>query len=184
MRTYSAPCPRKRPPCVPFWYKSGVIYELHVRAFQDSDGDGTGRFSRADHPAGLPQGPRRHRHLAAAVLSLAAQGRRLRHRGLLRVHPMYGTLADFKMFLREAHRRGLRVITELVLNHTSDQHPWFQRARRRRRAALARLLRLERRRTNTRARASFSRTLNRPTGPGTRGEGRITGTAFFRTSRI
>ena len=46
------------------------------------------------------------------------------------VHPMYGTLADFKTFLREAHRRGLRVITELVLNHTSDQHPWFQRARR------------------------------------------------------
>ncbi len=46
------------------------------------------------------------------------------------VHPRYGTLADFKVFLREAHRRGLRVITELVLNHTSDQHPWFQRARR------------------------------------------------------
>ena len=46
------------------------------------------------------------------------------------VHPSYGTLGDFKAFLREAHRRGLRVITELVLNHTSDQHPWFQRARR------------------------------------------------------
>ena len=46
------------------------------------------------------------------------------------VHPMYGTLADFKTFLREAHQRGLRVITELVMNHTSDQHPWFQRARR------------------------------------------------------
>src|SRR5689334_22269102 len=46
------------------------------------------------------------------------------------VHPMYGSLADFKGFLREAHRRGLRVVSELVLNHTSDQHPWFKRARR------------------------------------------------------
>ena len=46
------------------------------------------------------------------------------------VHPSYGTLRDFKAFVREAHRRGIRVITELVINHTSDQHPWFQRARR------------------------------------------------------
>ncbi len=61
----------------PFWYKSGVIYEVHVRAFYDANGDGSGDFRGPDGKAGLHQGPRRDRHLAAAVLSLAAQGRRL-----------------------------------------------------------------------------------------------------------
>ena len=114
----------------PFWYKSGVIYEVHVRAFYDSDADGTGDFRGLTEKLDYIKDLGVTADLAAAVLSVAAQGRRLRHRRLLRGASEYGTLADFKTFLREAHRRGLRVITELVLNHTSDQHPWFQRARR------------------------------------------------------
>ncbi len=114
----------------PMWYKSGVIYELHVRAFQDSDGDGTGDFrgltSRLDYLRDLG---------VTAIWLLPFYPSPLKDDGYdiadyYDVHPMYGTLADFKNFLREAHKRGLRVITELVLNHTSDQHPWFQRARR------------------------------------------------------
>ena len=86
------------------------------------------------------------------------------------VHPPYGTRDDFTRFVREAHARGLRVITELVVNHTSDQHPWFQAARRAPHGlAQARLLRLERRPTrSTPARASSSPTPRRRTGPGTR----------------
>ena len=114
----------------PFWYKTGIIYEVHVRAFQDSDGDGTGDFrgltSRLDYLRDLG---------VTAIWLLPFYPSPLKDDGYdisdyYTVHPMYGTLADFKTFLREAHRRGLRVITELVLNHTSDQHPWFQRARR------------------------------------------------------
>jgi len=114
----------------PFWYKSGVIYEVHVRAFYDSDGNGTGDFrgltEKLDYIKDLG---------VTAIWLLPFYPSPLKDDGYdiadyCAVHPSYGTLADFKMFLREAHRRGLRVITELVLNHTSDQHPWFQRARR------------------------------------------------------
>jgi maltose alpha-D-glucosyltransferase/alpha-amylase len=114
----------------PFWYKSGVIYELHVRAFADSDDNGIGDFrgltSRLDYLKDLG---------VTALWLLPFYPSPLKDDGYdtadyFDVHPMYGTLGDFKVFLREAHRRGLRVITELVLNHTSDQHPWFQRARR------------------------------------------------------
>ena len=87
------------------------------------------RFRGADAAARLYRGPRRHRDLAAAVLSFAAARRRLRHRRLPHINPSYGNMRDFRRFVREAHRRGIRVITELVINHTSDQHPWFQRAR-------------------------------------------------------
>ena len=112
------------------WYQRGVIYEVHVRSFQDSDGDGTGDFrglsSRLDYLRDLG---------ITAIWLLPFYPSPLKDDGYdiadyFDVHPMYGTLADFKFFLGEAHRRGLRVITELVLNHTSDQHPWFQRARR------------------------------------------------------
>ena len=112
------------------WYKSGVIYEVHVRAFYDADGNGTGDFrgltAKLDYIRDLG---------VTAIWLLPFYPSPLRDDGYdiadyYEVHPMYGTLADFKVFLREAHRRGLRVITELVLNHTSDQHPWFQRARR------------------------------------------------------
>jgi maltose alpha-D-glucosyltransferase/alpha-amylase len=114
----------------PLWYKHGVIYEVHVRAFCDSNGDGTGDFT------GLTSKLDYLRDLGVnALWLLPFYPSPLKDDGYdisnyCDVHPMYGTLADFKTFLNEAHRRGLRVITELVLNHTSDQHPWFQRARR------------------------------------------------------
>ncbi|MCU0785232.1 MAG: maltose alpha-D-glucosyltransferase [Verrucomicrobia bacterium] len=114
----------------PFWYKSGVIYELHVRAFYDSDDNGVGDFG------GLTRKLDYLKDLGVTALWLLPfYPSPLKDDGYdiadyYNVHPMYGTLADFKVFLREAHRRNLRVITELVMNHTSDQHPWFQRARR------------------------------------------------------
>ena len=114
----------------PFWYKSGVIYELHVRAFHDSDENGVGDFR------GLTQKLDYLKDLGVTALWLLPfYPSPLKDDGYdiadyYDVHSMYGTLSDFKLFLREAHRRNLRVITELVLNHTSDQHPWFQRARR------------------------------------------------------
>jgi maltose alpha-D-glucosyltransferase/alpha-amylase len=114
----------------PFWYKSGVIYEVHVRAFYDSNADGTGDFR------GLTQKLDYIKDLGVtAIWLLPFYPSPLKDDGYdiadyCAVHPSYGTLADFRAFLREAHRRGLRVITELVLNHTSDQHPWFQRSRR------------------------------------------------------
>ena len=114
----------------PLWYREAVIYELRVGAFQDSDADGKGDFrgltDRLDylHDIGV-----------TALWLLPFYPSPLRDDGYdisdyQAVHPDSGTLDDFKVFLREAHRRGLRVITELVINHTSDTHPWFQRARR------------------------------------------------------
>jgi maltose alpha-D-glucosyltransferase/alpha-amylase len=114
----------------PLWYKDAVIYQTHVKAFQDSNGDGIGDFQglaeRLDHIRDLG---------ATALWILPFYPSPLKDDGYdiadyTGVHPSYGTLADFKNFLREAHARGVRVITELVINHTSDQHPWFQRARR------------------------------------------------------
>ncbi len=114
----------------PFWYKSGVIYEVQVRSFHDANGDGCGDF------AGLTAKLDYLKDLGVtAVWLLPFYPSPLKDDGYdtadyCDVHPQYGTLKDFQVFLREAHRRGLRVITELVLNHTSDQHAWFQRARR------------------------------------------------------
>src|SRR5689334_15021722 len=114
----------------PFWYRHAVIYEVHVRAFADSNGDGIGDFpgltGKLDYLKELG---------VTALWLLPFYPSPLRADGYdtasyTDVHPSYGTLDDFKIFMEEAHRRGLRVITELVLNHTSDQHPWFQRARR------------------------------------------------------
>src|SRR5262245_13848947 len=114
----------------PLWYKDAIVYELHVRAFADSNGDGIGDFpglvSKLDYLQDLG---------VTAIWLLPFYPSPLRDDGYdiadyTSVNPAYGTLADFEAFLKEAHRRGLRVITELVLNHTSDQHPWFQRARR------------------------------------------------------
>src|SRR6059058_1387485 len=114
----------------PLWYKDAIFYEVHVRAFYDSDGDGIGDFR------GLAEKLDYLRDLGVTTIwILPFYPSPLKDDGYdissyTNVHPAYGTLSDFKMFLREAHRRGLRVVTELVLNHTSDQHPWFQRARR------------------------------------------------------
>ena len=112
------------------WYKDAIIYEVHVRAFFDSVTDGIGDFG------GLTQKLDYLEDLGVtAVWLLPFCPSPLRDDGYdisdyTDIHPSYGTLKDFQRFLREAHRRGLRVITELVLNHTSDQHVWFQRSRR------------------------------------------------------
>ncbi len=114
----------------PLWYKDAIIYELHVRAFYDSNGDGTGDFQ------GLTQKLDYIQDLGVTTIWLLPfYPSPLRDDGYdiadyRRVHPDYGSLRDFKLFVREAHTRGLRIITELVVNHTSDQHPWFQEARR------------------------------------------------------
>ncbi|MGB8167403.1 MAG: maltose alpha-D-glucosyltransferase [Chthoniobacteraceae bacterium] len=112
------------------WFKNAVIYQLHVKTFQDSDGDGVGDFGgliqRLDYLAELG---------VTALWLMPFYPSPLRDDGYdiadyLMVNPSYGTLEQFDAFLAAAHDRGLKVITELVLNHTSDQHPWFQRARR------------------------------------------------------
>ncbi len=113
----------------PLWYKEAIIYEAPVKSFCDSVADGNGDFrgltSKLDylHDLGI-----------TAVWVLPFYASPLKDDGYdisdyTTVHHHYGTLDDFKEFLREAHKRGIRVITELVINHTSDQHPWFQRAR-------------------------------------------------------
>jgi maltose alpha-D-glucosyltransferase/alpha-amylase len=113
----------------PLWYKDAIIYEVHVRAFFDSDGDGRGDFQ------GLTAKLDYLRDLGVTALWLLPfYPSPWRDDGYdisdyTSVHPAYGSLEDFKAFLDEAHARGLKVITELVINHTSDQHPWFQRAR-------------------------------------------------------
>jgi maltose alpha-D-glucosyltransferase/alpha-amylase len=114
----------------PLWYKTAIIYEVPVRAFFDSNADGIGDFR------GLTQKLDYIQELGVTALWLLPfYPSPLKDDGYdiadyYSINPIYGTLADFKAFLREAKRRGLRVITELVMNHTSDQHPWFQRSRR------------------------------------------------------
>jgi maltose alpha-D-glucosyltransferase/alpha-amylase len=111
------------------WYKDAVIYQLHVRTFCDSNADGIGDF------AGLTQ---RLDYLqdvgVTAIWLLPFYPSPLRDDGYdiadyASVHPSYGSLEDFKTFLTAAHNRGIRIIIEMVLNHTSDQHPWFKEAR-------------------------------------------------------
>src|SRR6266571_1428332 len=122
----------------PLWYKDAVIYQAHVKSFFDSNNDGIGDF------AGLTQKLPYLQDLGITCLWLLPfYPSPLKDDGYdiadyTSVHPSYGTLNDFKAFLREAHRRGIRVISELVLNHTSDQHAWFQRARRARPGSPAR----------------------------------------------
>ena len=114
----------------PLWYKDAIIYELHVRAFKDGNGDGIGDFP------GLIQKLDYVRDLGATCLWLLPFfPSPLKDDGYdisdyLGVHPMYGTIEDFRSFLDAAHDRDLQVMIELVVNHTSDQHPWFQAARR------------------------------------------------------
>ena len=130
---------RARPaPDDPLWYKDAVIYEVHVRAFADSNGDGIGDFpgltARLDYIQSLG---------VTALWLLPFYPSPLKDDGYdiadyTGIHPSYGTMKDFRTFLAGAHARGLRVIIELVLNHTSDQHPWFQRARRAKPGTVAR----------------------------------------------
>jgi len=111
------------------WYKDAIIYQVHVRAFYDSTGDGVGDFR------GLAQKLDYLQELGINALWLMPFfPSPLRDDGYdisdyRSVHPSYGALDDFKIFLEAAHQRGIRVIIEMVLNHTSNQHPWFQESR-------------------------------------------------------
>ncbi len=113
----------------PLWFKDAIIYELSVRAFYDSNSDGIGDFP------GLVQKLDYLEDLGInTIWLLPFFPSPLKDDGFdvseyCDIHPEYGTLADFKLFLKEAHRRGIKVITELIMNHTSDQHPWFQKSR-------------------------------------------------------
>ena len=120
----------RRPVADPLWHKDAVIYQLHVKTFADSNGDGIGDFKgltgKLDYLKDLgvdclwllPMYPSPFRDDGYDIADYCS------------IHPSYGTLEDFGEFLDGAHARGLRVITELVLNHTSDQHVWFKEARR------------------------------------------------------
>ena len=113
----------------PLWYKDAVVYQLHVKSFMDGNGDGIGDFAglltKLDYIASLgvntiwllPFYPSPRRDDGYDIAEYTG------------VHADYGTMADVKRFIHEAHKRELRVITELVINHTSDQHQWFQKAR-------------------------------------------------------
>src|SRR5205814_6505309 len=114
----------------PFWFKDAIIYELHVKTFCDSDGDGMGDFrglmEKLDYLQELG---------VTAIWLLPFYPSPMRDDGYdiadyFDVNPNFGTLYDFRAFLDAAHQRNLRVITELVINHTSDQIPWFQKSRR------------------------------------------------------
>jgi len=114
----------------PLWYKDAILYEIHVRAFADSNGDGIGDFqgliSKLDYLQDLG---------VTCLWLLPFFPSPLRDDGYdisnyTSVHPSYGTVADFQEFLDKAHARNMQVMIELVINHSSDQHPWFQRARR------------------------------------------------------
>jgi maltose alpha-D-glucosyltransferase/alpha-amylase len=113
----------------PLWYKDAIIYEIHVRAFADSNSDGIGDFqgliSKLDYLQELG---------VTCLWLLPFFPSPLRDDGYdiadyVNVNPSYGTIADFQQFLDEAHARNMQVMIELVINHTSDQHPWFQKAR-------------------------------------------------------
>ncbi|MFH0827871.1 MAG: maltose alpha-D-glucosyltransferase [Candidatus Omnitrophota bacterium] len=120
------------------WYKDAVIYELHVKAFFDSNGDGIGDFK------GLTSKLEYIRNFGVtAVWLLPFYPSPLKDDGYdianyFNIHPDYGTLKDFKEFLTQAHQMGIRVITELVLNHTSRDHIWFQRSRRAKKGSVLR----------------------------------------------
>ncbi len=116
-------------PTDPFWFKDAVIYEVHIKAFCDVDGDGIGDFSgfttKLDYLRDLG---------VTAIWLLPFYPSPLRDDGYdiaeyMDIHPDYGDMDTFKIFIEEAHARGLYVITELVINHTSDRHPWFKKAR-------------------------------------------------------
>lgn len=113
----------------PLWYKDAIIYQVHVRSFYDSNGDGIGDFKglirKLDYIKSLG---------VNTIWLLPFYPSPLKDGGydiadFKGINPEYGTLADFKRFVKEAHKKGLRIITELVLNHTSTAHKWFQRAR-------------------------------------------------------
>src|SRR5688500_254031 len=125
--------PSQRKPVVskdPLWYKDAVIYEAHVRAFHDSNDDGIGDFPGLTRKLDYIQDLGVNTIWLLPFYPSPGKDDGYDIADYRNIHPQYGTRSDFRLFVREAHRRGLRIITELVINHTSDQHPWFQSARR------------------------------------------------------
>ena len=170
----------------PLWYRDAIIYQLHVKAFFDADDDGIGDFQ------GLCRKLDYLRDLGVTALWLLPfYPSPLRDDGYdiadyKNINPSYGRMADFKTFVREAHRRDLRIITELIINHTSDQHPWFQRARRAKpgsplpQTSMCGAIRTR----NSRKPASSLSIRRSRTGHGTRWRRLITGTVFIRINPI
>ena len=167
------------------WFKDAIIYQLHVKAFADSNNDGIGDFAgltgKLDYLEDLG---------VTAIWLLPFYPSPGRDDGYdisdyRTINPDFGTMADFRRFMQEAKRRKLRVITELVINHTSDQHPWFQRARREQTGiGCAQLVCVERYRSDAMPeRASSSTIPKNRTGPGIPSQGRTTGIASSRISR-
>ena len=167
------------------WYKDAIIYEVHVRAFYDSKDDGMGDFR------GLT---RKLDYLQDLGVTASGCCRSFPPPGAMTATispttpmsiPAYGTLRDFQTFLKKRTAADLRVITEVVLNHTSDQHPWFQRSRRAPPGSRWRDFYVW---SDTpdkyRTRASSSKISKPPTGPGTRSQRLITGIASIRISPI
>jgi len=122
----------------PTWYKDAVIYQVHVKSYYDANDDGVGDFlgliEKLDYIASLG---------VNAIWLLPFYPSPMRDDGYdiaeyRAIHPAYGTMADARRFISEAHKRGLRVITEMVINHTSDQHSWFQKSRRAKKGSKAR----------------------------------------------
>jgi hypothetical protein len=113
----------------PLWFKHAVFYEIHIRGFYDGNGDGSGDF------AGLTEKLDYLQWLGIdCVWLLPMYASPLRDGGydiadFFSIHPDYGTVEDFRRFVEEAHKRGMRVIADLVMNHTSSDHPWFQESR-------------------------------------------------------
>jgi maltose alpha-D-glucosyltransferase/alpha-amylase len=113
----------------PLWYKDAIVYQLHVKSYRDANGDGFGDFKGL-----IEKLPYIQQLGVTAIWLLPFYPSPLKDDGYdiasyEAINPTYGTIEDFKAFMDAAHARGIRVITELVINHTSDQHPWFQRAR-------------------------------------------------------
>jgi glycosidase len=169
----------------PHWYKDAIVYETHVKAFHDGNGDGVGDLAglidRLDYLEQLgitclwllPFYPSPMRDDGYDIAD---------YRG---VHPAYGTLEDFRRLVDAAHQRDIAVLVELVVNHTSDQHPWFQRARRAPRGSSERDYYVWSDPTRgTGKPASSSRTRSGRTGPGIRWPARSTGTGSSATSPI
>jgi hypothetical protein len=165
------------------WHKDAIIYQVHVKSFRDANRDGYGDFlgliEKLDYIQALG---------VDAIWLLPFYPSPLKDDGYdiasyESIHPTYGTIDDFKRFLDAAHERGMKVITELVINHTSDQHPWFQAARRAPRARPSATTTCGT--TTTRAgprRASSSPTPRSRTGRSIRSPSSTSGTASSRTS--
>ncbi len=167
------------------WYKDAIIYQLHIKAFKDANNDGVGDFrglmSQLDYVQQLG---------VTAIWLLPFYPSPLRDDGYdisdyTSVHPSYGSIEDFKNFVDAAHQRGIRVITELVINHTSDSIRGSSvRARRRpaRRSGISMSGAI--RTSSTKVRGSYSSTARPPTGRGIPSQKLITGIASIRISRI